>query len=1221
MVARLQRLFWLLIIFYHNFMGAKWISFADPVGSLVGATEEILDTTNVYRQRQNELIKIQAFLDTTLPSQEADAIAILQESQNDIVATAEKLKAEMGGAFDEKLMAMVNNFNFILDEQRAEWSGYRNDLLKYIDFLKTNKDLIDEHEANRIFIKIESINTLSLEELAQFEKKLADVEQEKEVILVRRQGLEAQRDEDRYNLEILRKEQADLIQKKQLKTAVDGFKFGKLTEDRFRYQLEKSFLQAKGSLLRTKIERAESVLKILDREFDLLKAKSKNILEPAYKKAQAKLLVTEIDLEDQKRELNSEKIKVDEKLKDLNLQSIEIKQKFDKVKKKLDECDISLKKMKHDNDEKGEMDETAARKRDHFSLEILKLKYSFEADLLNQQKVLLDLARKSITLEFDIAKFACYKVEAYHFFSSNPGGLSQSLKHLRDIDLPDLMKKYESAVFYAAGIESFLEKVSSVKKTELKERREQLFSMKNSIFLGQRTLYQDIFDRINDAENLLNELIKKFYESKLVLLNFEKKRRDLLDNLDGLRKKIADTLGLRNIYSRSSKAISFEDLRNSFDDGILYINKFVVDGYEKINPFFLIPTFFQFLLKKHLIFFLMLLVFFLLWLALRGLILELHRRLSLSGLISLDRIRNKYFVFLLAVWNLILYKFNALYLWMLIHIFIQYKIPFWGILLYRMEPFYISLFYLVSIFFIQSIIQKFLRFFEVLNERSNYLFFTERTAQKNFFLLSSLMYLTGIFFPLFWAVSSYSSIFNTSSLTSVFFAAYSLLVMLILFFFLDRENIIRFIPEHLGGVFLFLRKFLETFYYFIFTFFFCVYIISNPYIGYTNLALYLLYTVPASICVISLAYFLQSSGRTLMQNFFLAESDLEGEFVEKFENARICYGIYIIISFSLVCLLTFAFVSKIWFGQYNLLALWHNLSETWTIPIGEKHKLGFVQLFIFSVILFCGYFISVFFDRIVLRKLFDIFKIEQGLENSISKILQYILIILSIVTAFIAINLLDFVKYFLLALGIGVTLGMRDQISDIFAGILILLERHFEMGHFVEFEDIRGTVHVISIRSTTIRTMRNFFISIPNRLLISKPVVNWGAGRVAVGMELTVRVSYGPDPAHVCNLIRQVIYENPSVLKIPMAIVRLDEFSEYGMVFFMRAFVSARKVRDQWDIAAGIRAKIINIFRANRITIAYPNTILHLNSTARESKEGVVNDGVFTVKFEDISQT
>lgn len=387
--------------------------------------------------------------------------------------------------------------------------------------------------------------------------------------------------------------------------------------------------------------------------------------------------------------------------------------------------------------------------------------------------------------------------------------------------------------------------------------------------------------------------------------------------------------------------------------------------------------------------------------------------------------------------------------------------------------------------------------------------------------------------------------------------------------------------------------------FFILSFFFTgIYIILSPYVGYSSLGWYLSFIIPLSVLIIIGGYFLQTYNRTFTQSFFFAESDIETEVVERFENARIFYGIYILVSFVFTWITVYAMLSRFWTGDFNLWFLWKQVSETLTVSFGEKGNFGLVHIFKFLAFVFGGYFLFSFFDQVVLKRIFDIFKIEAGLENTISKIFQYVSIVLSVILGLAVIDLSNLIPWFFTALLVGVTVGAKEQIADIFAGILILLERQIEKDHYIEFyEDktnYRGSVHKMSIRSTTIRTVRNFFVSIPNKLLISRPIINWGAGRAAVGMEFNVKVAFGADPEEICALIKKIIYENPSIMKVPAALVRLEDFSDFGMVFFARGFLNARRVREQWDIAANIRLEIIKTFKAKNIALAYPNRVVHV---------------------------
>ena len=116
---------------------------------------------------------------------------------------------------------------------------------------------------------------------------------------------------------------------------------------------------------------------------------------------------------------------------------------------------------------------------------------------------------------------------------------------------------------------------------------------------------------------------------------------------------------------------------------------------------------------------------------------------------------------------------------------------------------------------------------------------------------------------------------------------------------------------------------------------------------------------------------------------------------------------------------------------------------------------------------------------------------------------------------------------------------------------------------------------------------------IPNRDLVSKPIVNWGGGRYSVGFEFNITVGYGADPVVVEDLLRNIVEGHPMVLRVPGVVIRFDEFAENGMLFFVRGFISSRKVREQWDIQSQIRFQIIAKLRELKISIPFPQRVIH----------------------------
>ena len=309
----------------------------------------------------------------------------------------------------------------------------------------------------------------------------------------------------------------------------------------------------------------------------------------------------------------------------------------------------------------------------------------------------------------------------------------------------------------------------------------------------------------------------------------------------------------------------------------------------------------------------------------------------------------------------------------------------------------------------------------------------------------------------------------------------------------------------------------------------------------------------------------------------------------------------------------FVLITRIWGIDYSLARLWQGLSHDWVLTIeGTGVHIGFGGLLTLSLFVLAGFVFSSLFHRFVLSKLFDVFRIQYGAQNTVSRILHYLIIFLAMILGLHAVKLGQLGNWVLFGLAIGITFGAKDLVADFFAGLWLLIERPIELGNFIETGEIMGTVKKIAVRATTIRTARNFSVVIPNRELVTKPIINWGAGYYAVGFELNVTLPYSCDAEKMSETIAKVVKENKMVLRIPAVTVRLDEFSENGMFFFIRAFISSRRVRDQWEIASQVRMGLLKSLKKQGIKIPYQHRILHsvdsFGVTQKQYKEMISGD-------------
>ena len=84
-----------------------------------------------------------------------------------------------------------------------------------------------------------------------------------------------------------------------------------------------------------------------------------------------------------------------------------------------------------------------------------------------------------------------------------------------------------------------------------------------------------------------------------------------------------------------------------------------------------------------------------------------------------------------------------------------------------------------------------------------------------------------------------------------------------------------------------------------------------------------------------------------------------------------------------------------------------------------------------------------------------------------------------------------------LATGLGLTgavvaLAAQDFIKQIISGLSIFTDKPFEVGDWIDIEEISGTVEDITIKSTKVKTIEDTVVTVPNDLITSTKVINWG---------------------------------------------------------------------------------------------------------------------------------
>lgn len=144
-------------------------------------------------------------------------------------------------------------------------------------------------------------------------------------------------------------------------------------------------------------------------------------------------------------------------------------------------------------------------------------------------------------------------------------------------------------------------------------------------------------------------------------------------------------------------------------------------------------------------------------------------------------------------------------------------------------------------------------------------------------------------------------------------------------------------------------------------------------------------------------------------------------------------------------------------------------------------------------------------------------KLTPSLRLLIVKLIKIGLIVLAVLIALSSVGI-DVTAFavFSGAVGVGVGFGMQAVVSNLVAGLIILLDRSLKVGDFVDLElGVTGEVREINVRSTVITSNDNIDILVPNSEFVNGRVTNWTYRDVYRRIRVPFGVAYGTDKEKV----------------------------------------------------------------------------------------------------------
>ncbi len=278
----------------------------------------------------------------------------------------------------------------------------------------------------------------------------------------------------------------------------------------------------------------------------------------------------------------------------------------------------------------------------------------------------------------------------------------------------------------------------------------------------------------------------------------------------------------------------------------------------------------------------------------------------------------------------------------------------------------------------------------------------------------------------------------------------------------------------------------------------------------------------------------------------------------------------------------------------------------------------FIAKYFFSsidilVIIGATWFLINFTDSVIVHYVMPLVdKSETKFDDHIIVPLRKLLkLVIAIIGGLMAINAAGYnVSTLLAGLGIGglaVALAAQDTVKNFISGVLLIIDKPFRLGQWIEFDNIEGVVEDIGIRSTKIRTFDDSLVIVPNATLINTNIENHSEMKRR-RVKTIIGLTYDT-PVEKCKLakeiIKKILEEHRTTL--PPYRINFMEFGSSSLNFRLEYFIRNMGFDYFLDAVDDINMRIKEEFEKEGIEMAFPTQTIYLKNDDNEDNENKDN--------------
>lgn len=245
------------------------------------------------------------------------------------------------------------------------------------------------------------------------------------------------------------------------------------------------------------------------------------------------------------------------------------------------------------------------------------------------------------------------------------------------------------------------------------------------------------------------------------------------------------------------------------------------------------------------------------------------------------------------------------------------------------------------------------------------------------------------------------------------------------------------------------------------------------------------------------------------------------------------------------------------------------------------------EIIVAIIILVIGIAVAKISKRL-LSKMLDKYKSSIGVVSFCINSVQVIIVAIAVIQALSAlgVNTTSFAAV-IGAAGLSIGFAFKEIISNLGASMMILFFKPFLLGDYISCNDIEGSVYSMQMVSTTLKTVDNKLIIMPNYQLVTNPVINY-TNQINRRIDLAFNVEFETDLKMLYKIAQEIFDSDSRILKDPKPLIGVDSVDNNIVKFVAKPWV---KTDDYWDVYYDVMEKFKHQFEENKVKLVRLNVV------------------------------